>query len=75
VPVRRLSDVLDEHAKDRTIDFLKIDVEGTELSVLRGLDLRRHRPKIILLESKMPVTINMVDRARPSAIALSITTA
>lgn len=62
VPVRKLSDVLDEHAKDKTIDFLKIDVEGTELSVLRGIDLRRHRPKIILLESKMPVTINMVDR-------------
>ena len=62
VPVRKLSDVLDEHARDAAIDFLKIDVEGTELSVLRGLDLRRHRPKIILLESKMPVTINMVDR-------------
>lgn len=62
VPVRKLSDVLDEHAKDKAIDFLKIDVEGTELSVLRGLDLRRHRPKVILLESKMPVTIHMVDR-------------
>lgn len=62
VPVRKLSDVLDESAKNKTIDFLKIDVEGTELSVLRGMDLRRHRPKIILLESKMPVTINMVDR-------------
>lgn len=62
VPLRKLSDVLDEHAKGKTIDFLKIDVEGTELSVLRGLDLRRHRPKIILLESKMPVTIHMVDR-------------
>jgi len=62
VPVRKLSDVLDEHAKGKTIDFLKIDVEGTERSVLRGLDLRRHRPKVILLESKMPVTIHMVDR-------------
>ena len=62
VPVRKLSDVLDEHASNAAIDFLKIDVEGTELSVLRGIDLRRHRPKIILLESKMPVTINMVDR-------------
>lgn len=62
VPVRKLSDVLDEHAKDKTIDFLKIDVEGTELSVLCGLDLHRHRPKVILLESKMPVTIHMVDR-------------
>jgi FkbM family methyltransferase len=62
VPVRKLSAILDEHAAGRVIDFLKIDVEGTELSVLRGADLRRHRPKIIVLESKMPVTINMVDR-------------
>jgi FkbM family methyltransferase len=62
VPVRKLSAILDEHAAGRAIDFLKIDVEGTELSVLRGADLRRHRPKIIVLESKMPVTINMVDR-------------
>jgi FkbM family methyltransferase len=62
VPILKLSGVLDEHARGRTIDFLKIDVEGTELSVLRGLDLGRHRPKIIVLESKMPVTINMVDR-------------
>jgi FkbM family methyltransferase len=62
VPVRKLSAILDEHAAGRVIDFLKIDVEGTELSVLRGADLRRHRPRIIVLESKMPVTINMVDR-------------
>ena len=62
VPVKTLAAVLDEHAAGRKIDFLKIDVEGTELSVLRGGDLARHRPKIIVLESKMPVTINMVDR-------------
>ena len=62
VAVRKLGAVLDQHARGRVIDFLKIDVEGTELSVLRGADLRRHRPKIIVLESKMPVTINMVDR-------------
>lgn len=62
VPIRKLSDVLEEHAKDKIIDFLKIDVEGTELSVLRGADLKRHRPKIVVLESKMPVTINMLDR-------------
>jgi FkbM family methyltransferase len=62
VSVRKLSAILDRHAAGRVIDFLKIDVEGTELSVLRGADLRRHRPKIIVLESKMPVTLNMVDR-------------
>jgi FkbM family methyltransferase len=61
-PLRRLGSVLDEHASGETIDFLSIDVEGTELTVLAGADLERHRPKIILAESRLPVTVTMVDR-------------
>jgi FkbM family methyltransferase len=61
-PLRRLASVFDEHAKGKTIDFLSVDVEGAELSVLAGADLNRHRPKIILAESRLPVTVNMVDR-------------
>lgn len=61
-PLRRLASVLDEHAHGKAIDFLSIDVEGTELSVLAGAGLDRHRPKLILAESRLPVTINMVDR-------------
>ncbi len=34
------------------IDFLSIDVEGTELEVLLGLDFKSYRPKLILLEDK-----------------------
>ena len=61
-PLRRLATVLDEHANGKTIDFLSVDVEGTELAVLAGADLKRHRPKLILAESRLPVTVNMVDR-------------
>lgn len=35
------------------IDLLSIDVEGTELDVLKGLDLQRYRPRLILLEDKL----------------------
>lgn len=49
VPVRLLSDVLDEASVDR-IDLLSLDVEGFEPSVLRGLDLTRHRPRFLLVE-------------------------
>jgi FkbM family methyltransferase len=35
-----------------TIELLSIDVEGTELDVLRGLDLSQHRPALILIEDK-----------------------
>ncbi len=62
VPVRRLAAVLDQHAAGRVIDFMKVDVEGAELSVLRGAELDRHRPKILLIEAKLPVTFSMVDR-------------
>ncbi|MGA2555064.1 MAG: FkbM family methyltransferase [Verrucomicrobiota bacterium] len=35
------------------IDLLSVDVEGTELDVLRGLNFGRYRPKLILLEDKV----------------------
>jgi FkbM family methyltransferase len=35
-----------------SVDLLSIDVEGAELEVLRGLDLTRSRPRLILLEDK-----------------------
>ena len=51
----RLGDILDRHAANREVDFLKIDVEGAELQVLESLDLRRHRPKIVLVEAVAPL--------------------
>ncbi|MGH3805160.1 MAG: MupA/Atu3671 family FMN-dependent luciferase-like monooxygenase [Pseudonocardiaceae bacterium] len=42
--VRRLSDVLNEHGVER-IDLLKIDVEGSEVEVLRGV-ADQHWPRI-----------------------------
>ncbi|REF00844.1 FkbM family methyltransferase [Thermomonospora umbrina] len=44
VRVRPLSDVIDEHGIDR-IDLLKIDVEGAESDVLRGIE-ERHWPLV-----------------------------
>mgnify|MGYP006287465363 FL=1 len=34
------------------IDLLSIDTEGTELEVLRGIDLEKYRPTLIILEDK-----------------------
>jgi FkbM family methyltransferase len=51
--VRRLSTLLDE-AKITKIDFLKIDVEGAEADVLAGLDWKRHRPRVIVVEAVEP---------------------
>lgn len=52
VRVVTLDSILDANSVER-IDFLSIDVEGTELDVLRGLNLERYRPRLILLEDKL----------------------
>ncbi|KAJ8130145.1 hypothetical protein O1611_g3483 [Lasiodiplodia mahajangana] len=38
VKLERLSNILNSHPEFTRIDLLKIDVEGAELEVLRGLD-------------------------------------
>lgn len=51
VPVRTLESVFLEYAVEK-IDFLNIDVEGTELSVLQSNNWEYFRPYIILVEQK-----------------------
>ncbi len=52
VPTRPLADIVGEHCADgRTVDFLKIDAEGHELEILRGIDLSVWRPRVILIEA------------------------
>ena len=42
-----------ESEKITEVDFLSIDVEGTELDVLRGFDLCKYSPKLIIVEDRM----------------------
>lgn len=54
VPVATLEHLLEHHAGDRTIHFLKVDVEGAERAVLQSTALARYRPWIILVEATEP---------------------
>ena len=45
-----LAEIFDAYVGDRTIDFLKIDVEGFESEVLAGNDWDRYRPRVLVLE-------------------------
>ncbi|MFZ6816250.1 FkbM family methyltransferase [Undibacterium sp. Rencai35W] len=54
VPQRTLSQICAENAATQEIHFLKIDVEGFEGEVLRGADLRKWRPWILVVEATMP---------------------
>lgn len=49
VPTRTLTSILDE-VNATQIDFLSLDVEGYEMSVLQGLDFNKYRPRYILME-------------------------
>jgi FkbM family methyltransferase len=50
VQVVTLTDVLQQVAAPRVIDFLSIDTEGTEGDILAGMDLTRFQPTLILVE-------------------------
>lgn len=50
VPTRTLDDILEDAGAPRPLDLVSIDVEGHELEVLRGFDLSRWRPRLVLLE-------------------------
>jgi len=56
VRTRRLDELVAEHAPDREIDFLKVDVEGAERDVLESFDPRVLRPSVILVEAVSPLT-------------------
>jgi FkbM family methyltransferase len=53
VAVRRLDTICAERGVDQ-VHFLKVDVEGAEEDVLRGIDLTRLRPWVVLVEATEP---------------------
>lgn len=53
VPLRTLASICAEHVRG-DIHFLKIDVEGFEGEVLKGMDLQRWRPWVLVIEATLP---------------------
>jgi hypothetical protein len=57
VQVMPLQSILGENLSLETeIQFLKIDVEGYEKEVLKGMDFETYRPWIVVIESTFPHT-------------------
>ncbi len=48
VPLRTMDELLDGHTGD--IDVAVLDVEGHEVPLLKGFDLERWRPKLLIIE-------------------------
>lgn len=52
VKVRRLDTLLETYRPDwSSIDLLAVDVEGWELEVLSGLDFKKYRPAVLIVEN------------------------
>ena len=51
VTTKTLNSIIEKSPfSEEEIDFLSIDVEGHELNVLKGFDLKKYAPKIIVIE-------------------------
>lgn len=53
MPIVTLAELCERHGISE-IDFLKIDVEGSEADVLMGNDWTRFRPKVVVAEAILP---------------------
>jgi FkbM family methyltransferase len=51
VSVRSLTSLLDEIGFNKTIDFISIDTENTELDVLKGIDFYKYDIKMLVIEN------------------------
>lgn len=51
VPAMTLDEILDNSSAPNEIDFMSIDVEGAEMPVLKGLNLKVWKPRVICIES------------------------
>lgn len=72
VPVRTLDDILADSGwtPEEDIHFLLVDVEGAEADVLAGLDLRRWRPWVLLVEATAPNSTEATHEAwEPGVLA------
>lgn len=62
-----LDDLLAEHAAPAPVDYLSIDTEGSELTILAAFDLERWRPRVLTVEhnytvQREPIRRLLVDR-------------
>jgi FkbM family methyltransferase len=57
VEAKTLNSILDEAKAPNVIDFMSLDVEGSEMEVLQGVDHTKYRFKWVLIESRSPESL------------------
>jgi len=61
VPKRKLDTIFEQYNINH-IDILSIDVEGNEEDVLKGLNLEKYRPRVMVIEADTPTDEEKLDR-------------
>lgn len=59
IKTRTLNSILGEYGYE-TIDFMSIDTEGSELTILKGLDFNRFKVRVISMENNFESEIHRV---------------
>jgi FkbM family methyltransferase len=55
VPAVTVDDIIERHLPGGApLEIVSIDVEGAEMEVLRGFDVSRHGPEVLIVESNLP---------------------
>ena len=63
ITTKTLNSIIDNSIyKDKQIDLLNIDAEGTDFNVLLSIDLDRYNPKVIIIESHLK-DINLIIKS------------
>lgn len=57
VPLININKAMAEHFKGAAPDYLSIDVEGLEFAILKTIDFKRFRPKVICIETLVANTL------------------
>lgn len=56
VTVTTITEICKQHAPDREIHFLKVDIEGFEKQALLGNNWEKYRPWILVIEATLPMS-------------------
>lgn len=62
MPCDTLQQILQSHAVGRSIDFLKVDVEGAEGAIVRSTNWRLFRPRLMIFEATLPWSTTLCNQ-------------
>jgi len=61
VDIISLNSVLEKFQPEHPIDFVSIDVEGAELDVLRGFNIEKYKPRVVVIETNNDEAVREIN--------------